>query len=192
MWNIIHLFLLFVILILVVLFYYKHLSTAKMGGNSSSVDISTKIKEDFNKAVETGENVRADPNINGRDVWQKMEVEYLKNKKTFNIKKSYLDFIENDSGFYSELKSDYKDGIIKIGDQTIDFSLPGHFLIQLIRLPVLAEGGVLTYNKLMQIGFNIGQLKTALKTEYRDNEAVQDYVKKNNLLEMETYVSSAG
>ena len=151
------------------------------------------IKSLFDEAFEAGKNVQikehASENVDGKLVWNLLEAKTgdLKNKilinKSENIK--YNQSLEN---IYCEMDKI----IVKYKMNESEFlPISNHFFCQLKNLVKSKSNFNIQLNRVMQLGFNAGQLsvfienKTLLEDRYNE---ISNFIKKYKMLELDTYV----
>lgn len=71
-------------------------------------------------------------------------------------------------------------------EKKININKPNHFLIQLFRIPKMSDDS-LSHLKLMQIAYNIGQLKFEFEQNTFD-KTIENFFKENSMEEINTYV----
>lgn len=155
-----------------------------------------KIADLFNEAFEEGRNVQikehAGEEVDGRQVWQKLEVKTgeLKNKDLTNRAGEKLKYnleLETIYSLMDEIIAKYK------MDESEFDPKSNHFFCQLKNLVKAKSDFNIQLNRVMQLGFNAGQLSVFIDRgtllDDRKDEIIQ-FVTQYKMLELDTYIES--
>lgn len=145
------------------------------------------MENDWTKACEMG--YRACETDRGLEVWTNHKHEFVKDI-LYKLNPSYLELL---TSLCIDKKTDNKpddDIVIHFDDFTLTNQGPEHFIMQMFRIALLnKKDNTLSYQRVMQIAYNIGQFtKASEKSIYKDKKLV-DMCVKNNLTSMETYLA---
>jgi hypothetical protein len=132
----------------------------------------------FATALETGRRVRAS-GVDGLTTWREFAAQIPDSATRTPVKPQHMELCKHDSASCT-VTIDTNDN----GSVTVANTLPGHFFVQLFRIPT-NESGILTDVKLAQIAYNIGQFEVEIGNF--PPEVVQFYTE-NRLGEMIAYV----
>lgn len=153
------------------------------------------VRQLYEKAFKAGKEVQireqAGEKVDGRAIWNDLENE------TTNLKDVVLSSADGQILEYnSSLKPIYKEMnsiIVRFGMETSEFNpKSNHFFCQLMNLVDKKSAFQIKLNKIMQLGFNAGQLSVfiennALPVDRRDT--IMEFILKNNMFQLDTYVS---
>ena len=152
------------------------------------------IKSLFNDAFEAGRNVQikehANEDIDGKLVWNLLEAKTgpLKNKILTDNSEENIKYNSNLENIYCEMDKI----IVKYKMNESEFlPISNHFFCQLKNLVKSKSNFNIQLNRVMQLGFNAGQLsvfienKTLLEDRYNE---ISNFIKKYKMLELDTYV----
>ena len=153
------------------------------------------VRQFYKKAFKAGKTVQiseqAGEEVDGRAIWNVLENE-TKNLKDVVLSSADGQILE----YNSSLKPIYKEMnsiIVSFGMDTSEF-IPksNHFFCQLMNLVDKKSAFQIKLNKIMQLGFNAGQLSVfiknnALPVDRRDT--IVEFILKNNMFQLDTYVS---
>jgi hypothetical protein len=151
-----------------------------------------KISDLFNEAFEEGKNVQikeqAGEEIDGRQVWQKLEAKTgeLKNKDLTNKSGEKIKYNLKLETIYEQM-----DKIInkfKMDESEFD-PKSNHFFCQLKNLVKAKSDFNIQLNRVMQLGFNAGQLSVFIDRGILPDE-ITDFIFKFKMLELDTYIDS--
>lgn len=152
------------------------------------------IQELFNKAYQAGRNVQEKEHngetIDGRGVWQALEKEIgeLKDKNLTKNKKN-LKYNESLNELYE--KMDVIINKFNMAESEFD-PKSNHFFMQLKNLVKTKSDFNIQLNRVMQLGFNAGQLSIFLErgTLSKDRlSSIKKLVEDNDMNNLDTYVS---
>jgi hypothetical protein len=152
------------------------------------------VKKLYEKAFQTGREVQMKEQnraeVDGRAIWNMLErtTNELKDRSltngseilqyNFTLKPIYLEM--------SEL-------IKKFGMDKSEFNpKSNHFFSQLMNLVDKKSNFEIKLNKIMQIGFNAGQLSVFLENDKLPSNQtdITNFIMRNNMLDLDTYVNS--
>jgi len=149
----------------------------------------------FDIGFRTGVNVQfkehSGQSVNGQEEWNILE------DKTGRLKNQVLLHDQNILQYNSSLKPIYEMMKVYIEkfkmDDANEFTpKSNHFFCQLMNLVDKKSGFEIKLNKIMQIGFNAGQLSVFLEKNTLSadrNEEIKKFIETNNMLDLDTYVS---
>jgi hypothetical protein len=156
----------------------------------------TTLRELFDKAFRAGRDVQErthlhpDIVIDGKAVWSELEKEAIAlTEKNPEITKEMLRYNESLNDIYDRM-----DVIIKeFNMDSTEFNpISNHFFMQLQNLVKKKSDFIIQLNRVMQLGYNAGQLSVFLErnTLPADRlEVIRKFVNENNMLNLDTYVS---
>ncbi len=156
----------------------------------------TTLKELFYKAFRAGRDVQKrthlhpDIVIDGKAVWSELEKEAITiTEKNPEITKEMFKYNESLNEIYDRM-----DVIIReFSMDTTEFNpISNHFFMQLQNLVKKKSNFNIQLNRVMQLGYNAGQLSVFLErnTLPADRlEVIRNFVKDHNMLNLDTYVS---
>ncbi len=155
------------------------------------------IKQLFEEAYQAGRTVQTKEHegeiVDGKQVWQKLE------EKTGSLKNQNLTNSDGENIRYNgELENIYvkMDKIIKnFAIDTNEFNpKSNHFFSQLKNLVVAKSDFNVQLNRVMQLGFNAGQLSIFIENNTLPadrQEQIAKFVEKYKMLELDTYVNKS-
>lgn len=146
------------------------------------------LEEFFNKAISKGYEVRI-TGKNGQKGWQEIEHDYLYDGNKYILSEKYLQILNSLKILHSNDDKEMRKVRINITNDIIISNLieTEHFLIQLFRIPLL-NNCYIPLVKLIQIGYNIGQLKASIELGAYSQEIV-NFIKSNDLDILSTYIN---
>lgn len=141
------------------------------------------IKQIFEETIKYGYNTRKSKK-NGLLEWQSVKEQYINNKDTFIINNNYKLLCESLNYMREESDNDHERVKIMIDNTLYDNKIEcDHFMIQLFRIPIMCNYK-LPLVKLLQMGYNIGQLEHEIKN---NNHKISEYYESKRLGLLETY-----
>ena len=153
------------------------------------------VKNLFMEAYEAGRNVQikehAGQDMDGKTVWASLETKTgkLKDKNLSTESGELIKYNSNLEKIYDEMDKI----ILKFKMNESEFSpKSNHFFCQLKNLVKSKSNFNIQLNRVMQLGFNAGQLSVFIenKTLPSDrNDEITHFVKQNSMLELETYIN---
>lgn len=152
----------------------------------SHFKLSNKTKQDFIETRNTGYNIRKN-HENGLNGWQPIKTKYYAEIETFPVNREIIELAKRSLKFEND---DMESQIItlNINDEILDNSKDtNHFIIQLLRLCLLSKG-IISYVKLMQIAYNIGQAEAVIDHEKTYSMNVLNFIHQYNLFAMTTFI----
>ena len=164
----------------------------------------TTIKSLFDKIISLAYNVQSneqDPNItnkpNGRSIWG--SIEKVSGKDILlddNNEKMEFDGKKLDGKKLDDVYADIKEDVCKITKDNEMNPKSNHFFAQLKNLVVEKAKYKLHINRLLQLAYNIGQLKVFIDNSKNDkpnpeylNPKIFEHVQKYNLFDIDLYIS---
>ncbi len=153
------------------------------------------IKKLFEEAYLAGREVQTKEHkgetIDGKQVWQKLE------EKTGSLKNQNLTNTNGENIRYNgELENIYVKMDVIIQDFAMDANefnpKSNHFFSQLKNLVVAKSGFNIQLNRVMQLGFNAGQLSVFIENNTLPEdrqEQITKFVEKYKMLDLDTYVN---
>ena len=133
-----------------------------------------------------GYRVRSIEPENGLARWQLYKNNYSTIKCSYTTIKSYNNLFKSVN--YHAVGDDDINSTITINGNTYCNNIEKyHFLVQLFRIPKLAQFKI-PYVKILQLAYNAGQLQAGIDSNSYDQEIVK-FVNDNNLLKIETYIN---
>ena len=154
-----------------------------------------KLYEDaFHAGKEVQTKEHSGETVDGRAIWNTLE------STTKKLKDRPLTNNANDDGeilhYNSSLKPIYRemnDIIVRFGMDKSEFDpKSNHFFCQLMNLVDKKSNFEIKLNKIMQLGFNAGQISVFLERNTLPGDrlhSIAGFIKKNNMLNLDTYVS---
>lgn len=154
----------------------------------------TTVQKLYEKAFYAGREVQmreqSGEEVDGRAIWNELEI------TTKGLKDQVLTYDEQILKYNTSLKLIYnemKDIIIEFGMDKSEFNpKSNHFFCQLMNLVDKKSNFEIKLNKIMQLGFNAGQLSVFLDRNTlpidRSN-IITEFIERNNMLDLNTYVS---
>ena len=152
------------------------------------------VRQFYEKAFKAGKEVQIKEHfgetVDGRAIWNTLE------STTKELKDRPLTNNANDDGeilhYNSSLKPIYRemnDIIVRFEMDKSEFApKSNHFFCQLMNLVDKKSNFEIKLNKIMQLGFNAGQISVFLERNTLPGD-IADFIKKNNMLNLDTYVS---
>lgn len=154
----------------------------------------TTVQKLYEKAFDDGRKVQiieqSGEEVDGRAIWNELEIttKHLKDQVLTEHGK-ILKYNPNLKPIYSEMNNI----IVDFGMDKSEFNpKSNHFFCQLMNLVDKKSNFEIKLNKIMQLGFNAGQLSVFLErnTLPADRSVIiTHFIQRNNMLELETYVS---
>lgn len=153
------------------------------------------VRQFYEKAFKAGKEVQireqAGEEVDGRAIWNVLENETKKLKDVVlsSADGQILEYNSSLKPIYEEMNSI----IVRFGMDTSEFNpKSNHFFCQLMNLVDKKSAFQIKLNKIMQLGFNAGQLSVfiennALPVDRRDT--IMEFILKNNMFQLDTYVS---
>lgn len=147
----------------------------------------------FHELIQVGYDVRSSQ-ADGLQSWQPYKTKYssfaIKGYESgIPLKQSFIDFA-NDLDYKFTDDKDHTDVILTITGVILNNkSETNHFLIQHFRIPRL-EKNKLSVLKVLQLAYNIGQLKAVIEKESVYNSTILKFYYENSLDELSTYIQS--
>jgi len=157
--------------------------------------MTTTVQQLFLKAFRAGREVQikehSGETVDGRLIWNELEQTTKKLKDMPFTKDGHiLKYNMSLESIYREMN----DIITHFGMDKSEFNpKSNHFFCQLMNLVDKKSNFEMKLNKIMQLGFNAGQLSIFLerKTLPVDRQdVITDFIQRNNMLELNTYVSA--
>ena len=154
----------------------------------------TTVQNLYEDAFRAGKEVQikehSGETVDGRAIWNTLE------STTKKLKDRPLTNNANDDGeilhYNSSLEPIYRemnDIIVRFGMDKSEFDpKSNHFFCQLMNLVDKKSNFEIKLNKIMQLGFNAGQISVFLERNTLPGD-IADFIKKNNMLNLDTYVS---
>ena len=153
------------------------------------------VRQFYKKAFRSGREVQikehSGKEVDGRAIWNELEntTKELKDVVLLTLDGSHtLEYNESLKPIYEEMKRI----IARFGMDASEFDpKSNHFFCQLMNLVDKKSAFQIKLNKIMQLGFNAGQLsvfleKNTLPDDRRSN--ITEFILKNNMLDLDTYV----
>lgn len=153
------------------------------------------VRQFYKKAFRAGKEVQireqSGEEVDGRAIWNELEstTKELKDVVLLSIDGSHiLQYNESLKPIYEEMKHI----ITRFGMDTSEFDpKSNHFFCQLMNLVDKKSAFQIKLNKIMQLGFNAGQLsvfieRNTLPDDRRDT--IADFILRNKMLDLDTYV----
>jgi len=123
----------------------------------------------------------------GLKAWQVYKNEHSSDKTTFQLSPEFINLLDKIEYIKHEDDKEHKNVKIIIDDiATSNSVLHYHFFVQLFRIPK-TTGNVLPLVKLLQICYNIGQLKASIEKNLID-EKVKKFIIEHKLLDINTFL----
>ncbi len=151
----------------------------------------TTIKELYDLAYNTGNKIQeieqSGKTIDGREIWRLMESKV----KDINLSQILYNSCMN------KIYDNMNEIILKYNMNCNELDPKyNHFFMQLKNLVKTKSNFIIEINRIMQLGYNAGQLNVFLenidKKDYKNKEAlieIKKFVEENELKELDTYVS---
>jgi hypothetical protein len=154
----------------------------------------TTVQKLYEKAFHAGRHVQireqSGEEVDGRAIWNELEI------TTKALKDQVLTHDAQILEYNPTLKPTYSvmnNIILEFGMDKSEFNpKSNHFFCQLMNLVDKKSNFEIKLNKIMQLGFNAGQLSIFLEknTLPADRSVIiTDFIERNNMLDLETYVS---
>lgn len=153
------------------------------------------VRQFYKKAFRSGREVQmkeqSGKEVDGRAIWNELEntTKELKDVVLLTVDGSKnLQYNESLKSIYEEMKRI----IVHFGMDISEFDpKSNHFFCQLMNLVDKKSAFQIKLNKIMQLGFNAGQLsvfiqRNTLSDDRRDT--ITEFILKNNMLDLDTYV----
>ena len=103
------------------------------------------------------------------------------------VNKSFIDFSESLDYKYTDAK-DQSDVILNIdGDKLDNTIVSNHFFVQHFRIPKLEKYN-LSVIKVLQLAYNVGQLKAVFEHENVFDKNIKNFYRDNRLGDISTYI----
>jgi hypothetical protein len=129
--------------------------------------------------------------VDGRAIWNKLEstTKELKDVVLSTVDGSqHLQYNESLKPIYEEMNRI----IVRFGMDTSEFDpKSNHFFCQLMNLVDKKSAFQIKLNKIMQLGFNVGQLSVFLKRNTLPDDRrsdITEFILRNKMLDLDTYV----
>jgi hypothetical protein len=153
----------------------------------------TTVQKLYEKAFLAGREVQireqSGEEVDGRAIWNQLEI------TTKGLKDQVLTHNEQILQYNTSLKpiySEMKDIIIEFGMDKSEFNpKSNHFFCQLMNLVDKKSNFEIKLNKIMQLGFNAGQLSIFLERNTLPADRsiiITEFIRRNNMLDINTYV----
>lgn len=153
------------------------------------------VRQFYKKAFRSGREVQmkeqSGKEIDGRAIWNELEStsKELKDVVLLSIDGSHIiQYNESLKPVYEEMKRI----ITRFGMDTSEFDpKSNHFFCQLMNLVDKKSAFQIKLNKIMQLGFNAGQLSVFIEKNtllYDRHDTITDFILTNKMLELDTYV----
>ena len=154
----------------------------------------TTVQKLYQKSFHAGREVQmreqSGEEVDGRSIWNELEI------TTKGLKDQVLIHHEQILQYNTSLKPIYremKDIIIEFGMDKSEF-IPksNHFFCQLMNLVDKKSNFEIKLNKIMQLGFNAGQLSVFLERKTLPVDRINiitEFIERNNMLDLDTYVN---
>ena len=162
--------------------------------DSSNHNPELTVKELYTKAFYAGREVQikeqSGEEVDGRAVWNELEIttKGLKDQ-TLTYRHEILNYNLSLIPIYSEMRNI----IIEFGMDESEFNpKSNHFFCQLMNLVDKKSKFEIKLNKIMQLGFNAGQLSIFLERNTLPvdrSDIITEFIERNNMLDINTYVS---
>lgn len=153
------------------------------------------VRQFYKKAFRSGREVQikehSGEEVDGRAIWNELEntTKELKDVVLLTLDSSHtLEYNESLKSIYEEMKRI----IVRFGMDASEFDpKSNHFFCQLMNLVDKKSAFQIKLNKIMQLGFNAGQLsvfieRNTLPDDRRSN--ITDFILANKMLDLDTYV----
>ncbi|AYV85610.1 MAG: hypothetical protein Satyrvirus25_15 [Satyrvirus sp.] len=154
--------------------------------------MSETVKSLWNQLIDIGFNVRKN-RLNGLEEWQPYKNKYSNYMvQDYSIGVPLRDNFINlcESFDYKYTDKDQTDTILKINDEIFDNKIEtNHFLIQHFRIPRLEHYRLLLV-KILQLAYNIGQLRAVFLNENAFSNELKNFYYSNHLDDIGTYFDS--
>ena len=149
------------------------------------------VRQFYKKAFRTGREVQireqSGEEVDGRAIWNELEstTKELKDVVLLSIDGSQtLQYNESLKPTYEEMKRI----ITRFGMDTSEFDpKSNHFFCQLMNLVDKKSAFQIKLNKIMQLGFNAGQLSVFIERNTLPGD-ITHFILKNKMLDLDTYV----
>jgi hypothetical protein len=153
------------------------------------------VRQFYEKSFRAGKTVQiseqAGEEVDGRAIWNVLENE-TKNLKDVVLSSADGQILEYNSSLkpiYEEMNSI----IVRFGMDTSEFNpKSNHFFCQLMNLVDKKSAFQIKLNKIMQLGFNAGQLSVFIENNTLPGDrrdTIMEFILKNNMFHLDTYVS---
>ena len=152
------------------------------------------VKELYEKAFHAGREVQmiehSGHQVDGRAIWSELE------RSTKELKDQTLTYHDEILNYNLSLIPIYREMnniILEFDMDKSEFDpKSNHFFCQLMNLVDKKSNFEIKLNKIMQLGFNAGQLSVFLERNTLPEDRmviITDFIESNNMLELETYVN---
>lgn len=144
------------------------------------------LQKNWDIMVQIGFEVRSN-NKNGFDEWQPYKLKY-NYKIDFSLLPSFQELVNSLN--YQSFDAEHEKVLILINDQLLNNKIETeHFFVQHFRIPKMV-GKIISITKLMQIAYNVGQLKAVFQNENVFDENIKKYYVMHRLNKLDTYVDN--
>ena len=145
----------------------------------------------YQKAFDAGRQVQiieqSGEEVDGRAIWNELEITTNKLK---DIVLTHYDQILQYNPTLKPIYSEMNNIILEFGMDKSEFNpKSNHFFCQLMNLVDIKSKFKIKLNKIMQLGFNAGQLSVFLEKNTLP-VIITDFIERNNMLELDTYVNT--
>jgi len=149
------------------------------------------VRQFYKKAFRDGKDVQireqSGEEVDGRAIWNELEstTKELKDVILLSVDSSQpLQYNESLKPVYEEMKRI----IVRFGMDTSEFDpKSNHFFCQLMNLVDKKSAFQIKLNKIMQLGFNAGQLSVFIERNTLPGD-ITHFILTNNMLDLDTYV----
>lgn len=143
------------------------------------------LQKNWNIMVQIGFDIRSN-NKDGHKEWQPYKLKYENYKNNFPLLAAFQELVNNLN--YQSFDAEHEKVMILINDRILNNEIVAeHFFVQHFRIPKMV-GKVISVTKLMQIAYNVGQLKAVFQNEIVFDENIKEYYTKHELDKLDTYV----
>jgi hypothetical protein len=153
------------------------------------------VRQFYKKAFRSGREVQikehSGKEVDGRAIWNELEntTKELKDMILLTLDSSHtLKYNESLKPIYEEMKRI----ITRFGMDTSEFDpKSNHFFCQLMNLVDKKSAFQIKLNKIMQLGFNAGQLSIFIEKNTLPDDrryTITDFIQTNKMLDLDTYV----
>jgi len=152
------------------------------------------LKNLWEDIIAAGFDVRSERR-DGLKFWQPYKLKYVNYilegyENNIHLKESFKDLSESLNYKYTSSPKDQSDAQLDIAGTKLDNKIEtNHFLIQHFRIPKI-ENYNLPLVKILQIAYNVGQLKAVFENEKVFDNKIKEFYYGNNLDNISTYVNS--
>lgn len=148
-------------------------------------EAANNIKSEFESLIKHGQNVRSTKK-NGLESWQPYKQHYQSQPGQFVMKPEYRKIFENYIT-YLHNAIDSEIAVLVAGKKLTNGIETEHFFVQLFRIAYM-ENFTLSTVKLMQIAYNIGQLKAVLQNEDVYDRTTIEFLESIKFDDISTYI----